>query len=177
MERNKNSGPDSRDTRGEENKDLPGYPYYPPEEDIMNPKNGLHKVKADVEELPNSRKLAIRVAKELENKPPDPDEDTNADSENSDDLGIIRGTAADVTRDDLLILGDKDSDQDLGDDEIIKPKERVDDVENEKDLDVPGQDLDDTEEYLGEEDEENNYYSLGGDRHEDLEEDQANVND
>lgn len=39
------------------------------------------------------------------------------------------------------------------------------------DLDVPGSDLDDAEEAIGEEDEENNLYSIGGDRHEDLEED------
>ena len=50
---------------------------------------------------------------------------------------------------------------------------RVDDVSNEEDLDVPGSDLDDDDEELGEEDEENNYYSLGGDRHENLEEDQS----
>lgn len=40
-----------------------------------------------------------------------------------------------------------------------------------EDLDVPGAELDDTDEAIGEEDEENNYYSLGGDNHEDLEED------
>jgi hypothetical protein len=39
------------------------------------------------------------------------------------------------------------------------------------DLDVPGSDLDDADEAIGEEDEENNYYSLGGDDHQDLEED------
>src|SRR5262245_50222290 len=39
-----------------------------------------------------------------------------------------------------------------------------------EDLDVPGAELDDVEERIGEEDEENNYYSVGGDRHEDLEE-------
>jgi hypothetical protein len=42
-----------------------------------------------------------------------------------------------------------------------------------EDLDVPGAELDDANEEIGEEDEENNYYSLGGDNHEDLEEDQA----
>ncbi|MCF6401889.1 hypothetical protein L3C95_03330 [Chitinophaga filiformis] len=42
--------------------------------------------------------------------------------------------------------------------------------EGEEGLDVPGSDLDDENERIGEEDEENNYYSLGGDRHEDLEE-------
>jgi hypothetical protein len=38
-------------------------------------------------------------------------------------------------------------------------------------LDVPGSELDDADEAVGEEDEENNYYSLGGDDHNDLEED------
>lgn len=37
-------------------------------------------------------------------------------------------------------------------------------------LDVPGGELDDADEMIGEEDEENNYYSLGGDEHNDLEE-------
>jgi hypothetical protein len=41
------------------------------------------------------------------------------------------------------------------------------------DLDIPGADLDDIQESLGSEDEENNYYSLGGDDHDDLEEDRA----
>lgn len=39
-----------------------------------------------------------------------------------------------------------------------------------KDLDVPGSELDDAQEAVGNEDEENNYYSLGGDNHDDLEE-------
>src|SRR5258705_3464565 len=39
------------------------------------------------------------------------------------------------------------------------------------DLDVPGSELDDSDEAIGEEDEENNYYSVGGDDHQDLEED------
>ena len=37
-------------------------------------------------------------------------------------------------------------------------------------LDVPGAELDDAEEVTGGEDEENNYYSLGGDDHNDLDE-------
>ncbi len=40
------------------------------------------------------------------------------------------------------------------------------------DLDIPGSELDDEMEYIGSEDEENNYYSLGGDDHGDLEEEQ-----
>jgi hypothetical protein len=42
-------------------------------------------------------------------------------------------------------------------------------------LDVPGSEIDDPNESIGEEDEENNYYSLGGDRHENLEEDDRNT--
>ena len=42
-----------------------------------------------------------------------------------------------------------------------------------EDLDVPGSELDDADEEIGEEDEENDYYSLGGDDHNDLEEDKG----
>lgn len=37
-------------------------------------------------------------------------------------------------------------------------------------LDVPGSELDNDQEEVGSEDEENNYWSLGGDDHEDLDE-------
>lgn len=40
-------------------------------------------------------------------------------------------------------------------------------------LDIPGEELDDAQEAVGSEDEENNFYSLGGDSHNDLEEDQG----
>jgi len=63
--------------------------------------------------------------------------------------------------------------------DIFKQEERIlsDRVEQEEErnrsldegLDVPGSELDDVEEEIGSEDEENNYYSLGGDNHEDLE--------
>lgn len=38
------------------------------------------------------------------------------------------------------------------------------------DLDVPGSELDDEQEKIGSEDEENNYYSTGGDAHNNLDE-------
>ena len=40
------------------------------------------------------------------------------------------------------------------------------------DLDVPGSELDDEQDFIGLVDEENNYYSLGGDDHNDLDEDE-----
>lgn len=41
------------------------------------------------------------------------------------------------------------------------------------DLDIPGSELDDQQEIVGSEDEENNYYSLGGDNHANLDEDKS----
>jgi hypothetical protein len=52
----------------------------------------------------------------------------------------------------------------------------LDDESGENDLDIPGSELDDIQEDIGSEDEENNYYSLGGDDHIDLEEDQGENN-
>ena len=51
----------------------------------------------------------------------------------------------------------------------MNEKDFEDDLSGE-DLDIPGAELDDSNEEIGEEDEENNYYSLGGDNHDDLEE-------
>jgi len=49
-------------------------------------------------------------------------------------------------------------------------RKELDNENSENDLDVPGSELDDQQEDIGSEDEENNYYSLGGDDHEDLDE-------
>jgi len=59
-----------------------------------------------------------------------------------------------------------------GAEEVLSIDE-TDDIsaESNSDLDVPGSELDDDQEAVGSEDEENNYYSIGGDDHEDLEED------
>ena len=47
------------------------------------------------------------------------------------------------------------------------------DDKSEEDLDVSGAELDDEMEDVGSEDEENNYYSLGWDNHENLDEDKG----
>ena len=65
---------------------------------------------------------------------------------------------------------------------ILKTPNEIAQGENEKnfqedksgdDLDIPGSELDDDAEKNGNEDEENNFYSLGGDAHNDLEEDKG----
>jgi hypothetical protein len=70
--------------------------------------------------------------------------------------------------------------EDINPEDISRTKEpnsnnafRRKDLDNEyseNDLDIPGAELDDLQEDIGSEDEENNYYSLGGDDHLDLEE-------
>ena len=55
-------------------------------------------------------------------------------------------------------------------------KSKKSEINNNKsgsDLDVPGSELDDIQENIGSEDEENNYYSLGGDDHNDLDDDKG----
>jgi hypothetical protein len=44
-----------------------------------------------------------------------------------------------------------------------------------RDLDIPGSELDDEQENIGNEDEENNYYSIGGDGHSNLDEDKDDL--
>lgn len=66
----------------------------------------------------------------------------------------------------------------LKDDELDPLLDAEEEVELEVDqmgidLDVPGAELDDDLEEIGNEDEENNYWSIGGDNHNNLEEDQG----
>jgi hypothetical protein len=82
------------------------------------------------------------------------------------------------------IYNNDKEEKDLDPEDISKKKEPVEKDHpgklNEKnfsrdmsgnDLDIPGSELDEAEENMGSEDEENNFYSLGGDDHNDLEED------
>lgn len=94
-------------------KDFPGYPAYPPSEDIYN-----------------------KYKEETEIDPEDPSK-------------IKPSNANDGKRNEKNFNDDKSG----------------------ADLDIPGSELDDDQENIGSEDEENNGYSIGGDNHNDLEED------
>jgi len=138
--------------------DFPGYPHYPASEDIMNPANNQQRVSVDVENLaPTGR---------VPNQPPTSNTSTPGDSGSSqqpeDEIRIVPGTEADVTKEDLRILNATEG--------AYANASQSTTVTGE-DLDVPGADEDDPNEDIGEEDEENNYYSLGGDNHDNLEED------
>ena len=56
------------------------------------------------------------------------------------------------------------------DDGIVNQDANRIEMDLDNNLDVPGAELDDIQENIGSEDEENNYYSLGGDDHSDLDE-------
>ena len=133
---------DQKTTGNEKGKAFPGYPHYPDNEDVMR------NIKVDDEEL-------------------DMDND------------IVMGTEADVTQEDIELLDHAEENMNTADDvNLIKSgldhvdadgdplnEDGADDFTGD-DLDVPGSELD---EKAGEEDEENNYYSLGGDDKEGLE--------
>lgn len=169
--------------------DFPGYPHYPAKEDIMNPKNHTERIEANVENLTHDE-----LQKDGKKKAPaTPTLQEPTTSKDGDDLGIVMGTDADFTAEDLLNLGDKDRDFDLDEDEEIfsdgsasafgATEETVGDMDDQDlrdeldrtgdDLDVSGGEMDDENENIGEEDEENNYYSLGGDRQDKLDDDPA----
>ncbi len=150
----------SKDPRTDQ--DFPGYPHYPAREDIMDQRTGTHKVNVDVENLPSGRN-ATGVNQRFVKPGEQPGEKALGNTNSDDELGLQMGTDADVDEDDLEILNATNA-------EIGTPQ-NVSNEDLNTDLDVPGSELDDENERIGEEDEENNYYSLGGDRHESQEED------
>lgn len=131
--------------------DFPGYPHYPAKEDIMDQRTGSHKIDVNMENLASARN-ATGVSQRfstIQKNPQNPStQNLSSEKNNEDDLDALNST----------------------NDEIGIPQ-NVSDEDINTDLDIPGSELDDAEENIGEEDEENNYYSLGGDRHESQEED------
>ncbi|GAC1418726.1 MAG: hypothetical protein NVS1B13_03470 [Flavisolibacter sp.] len=144
--------------------DFPGYPHYPAKEDMMDQRSDSKREDVDVETLPtkgnfsgvDQRFMAGQDKAKLKNAMmPQP-------GSGNDELKLRMGNEADVNEDDLQILNATNS-------EIGTPQNVLnEDIDS--DLDIPGSELDDEAENIGEEDEENNYYSLGGDRHEGQEE-------
>ena len=142
----------TKDINNEEEKDFPGYPHYPASEDIMNVEGDI-RVNADVENLSRSNLTSSAPADrsvEVETKKEEVLADVDADDLN------LEPNDADVTADDLIALEGTEADP-----------AKVDMLEGEDDLDIPGAEEDDANEEIGEEDEENNYYSVGGDAHDD----------
>ncbi|HEY0273374.1 MAG TPA: hypothetical protein VGC22_09330 [Chitinophaga sp.] len=157
---------------------FPGYPHYASKDDVYGKDNASEKVDADVDNI--TRKTHL-TSKDL---PPKNSSDTDAAPVEGEDLGLVEGTEADVTEDDLLGLEAIDremNDEDKLDEDSLDDLNERDDKDAQesdwrhdktgRDLDIPGEELDDEAENIGAEDEENNGYSLGGDRQDSLEED------
>lgn len=163
-------------------KDFPGYPHYPAKEDITRPGNNSGKEEIDEENilLPDTSDIPGQeyispapLGRMADSTTSSADEEDiiSGDSldKTDDDLGIVPGTEADVTEADIRNLQMADHDMGFKDDRDIEHlgvDNRDDDGEllNEggspedlgSDLDIPGSELDDSDEAIGEEDEENN---------------------
>lgn len=147
--------------------DFPGYPHYPAKDDILNPENYTERLDLDVEILTRSHTISQDHIKHIEGTPSVEPDFTQVNEEEGEDIGVVTRNDADVTPEDLAILGDRDEDMDMDEDEELKARGWV--PVTGKDLDVPEADMD-GEDALGQGDEENSYYSLGGDRMENLRE-------
>lgn len=135
--------------------ELPGYPKYPAKEDIMS-RGDRVSMDEDGTALPNSpesKKLHPSHANSNKSKTPK--------------------NPANVTKEDLKVLKNEGKEEE-GDDKELKDRVYPVDFAGD-DLDVPGRELDDKGELTGNEDEENNLYSIGGENHEDLEEDRSAI--
>ena len=85
----------------------------------------------------------------------------------SEDIYIKYQKGRDINPEDISKIKESNENDKVG---TSNEKDFNDDVSG-SDLDIPGSELDDKQEIVGSEDEENNYYSLGGDDHNDLDED------
>jgi hypothetical protein len=138
----KTSSSKTKSRSKDENEDLPGYPYYPSSEDIMN--SSKEKLGLDIENPDAPLVLNENTGVETPSTNDSPD--------------FVKGTNADVTKDELEDLGSDELAMDMGDDEDLKDRLFPVDMEG-SDLIVPGAELDDEQEEIGNEDEENNFYS------------------
>jgi hypothetical protein len=156
MKKNKKNPGDSNK---ESESDFPGYPHYKQDEDIMDRSGKMGRIEMDLDsttgkisplEIPDESKLkkGIKGARRGRRKVSAPGE--------TDEIKLVPGNDADVSAEEKNMLENEGQLQD----KMYSPS----------DLDVPGSELDDESENIGSEDEENNYYSLGGDDKENLEE-------
>lgn len=159
MSTNKIENPNEEDLdkNGEpkKSKSLPG--EYPPDEDIMNKLNRVERVNVDPDNLSRN-----------------PGANNNIDDRTQEDPfpsspDVRKASESDLTKEDYEALGPRDLSLDGGDDEQLKHRVWPVDFAA-RDLDVPGAD-EQRVDALGQGDEENDHYSLGGDDKDSLEED------
>jgi hypothetical protein len=151
--------------KAKKKEEFPGYPHYPAAEDITKSGNNNGMLPLAEENVPVANK-------------------TDHINDREADTRFVSGMDADVTAEDLNLLDAAEQNMDTADSNNLQHA-ILDNVDEDGDplneesgtsdftgesLDVPGSEADDANENIGEEDEENNYYSLGGDNHETQEE-------
>ncbi|RYD56050.1 MAG: hypothetical protein EOP56_14040 [Sphingobacteriales bacterium] len=182
-----------------QDQDLPGYPHYPAREDITNPDNNNGEVSFNENTIELPEVSDIPGQERINPAPGGMMADTTISSDDEegivngrdifagddDEVKIVMGTEADVTAEDLRLLGGRDEDMDVSDDELMGNMQGLDDTDfdgeklNEgsgtlastgEDLDLPTAEGSDLNEALGQGDEENDYFSLGSDDNDNLNE-------
>ena len=197
MAKSRNTAPEG-DKRDREDK-VPGGPETPGSLDMNDSQSDMERLKQDtsfvvlpdVSDIPGQEHITSAgpmgemsdvTASSDDEEGISKGKDLLADDE---DVEIVMGTEADVTKDDLILLGEKDQDMDGGDDELIDAEGLEDtDFEGDElneapssafstgdDLDMPAADGSDPEaDAMGQGDEENDYYSLGSDDNDNMNE-------
>lgn len=135
----------------------------------------------DVSDIPGQESIVVPVINEMHDVTISSDDEEGVglfgDDNADEDTDLVMGNEADVSATEKILLRRADEDMDDEDDPLLRRAEfdKTDtggDTLNEgslatdvsgADLDVSGADADDAMEAIGEEDEENNNYSLGSD--------------
>ena len=166
----------------------PGYPHYPSNEDITKRENNNGMVSTDneyinlpdVNDIPGQENITVPPLGDLADVTiSSADEEDlvsgdTLDDEDEDGIKIVMGTEADVTAQDLNLLEATDHNINLDEasidllDDTDDDAEPLNELNSPDDLDITGSELDDENEKVGEEDEENNYYSLGSDDNDEI---------
>jgi hypothetical protein len=148
-----------------DDKAFPGYPQYPASEDITN----------------NEQEVPLEEDMDAQRPFSDAGKPAMAPGENLDETALKNGDPlvtsddSNVSDEERALLDKSERGLDGSDDEMAPARAHLDETDldgdllNEAagregflgdDLEVPGSELDDADENIGEEDEENNYYSL-----------------
>ncbi len=142
--------------------DFKGYPYYPASEDITRPinNNGRERLEItddtvsfnDIIDPRDAEGIAIAVT----------------DGDVTDEEVLMLEYAAQNLTDNTLFAATLDAVDNDG--TLLNEEGALSSATDGSTLDIPGSEDDDMQENIGAEDEENNYYSLGGDNHSSLDE-------
>lgn len=156
--------------------DFPGYPHYDKKEDIMDGRSDSERVNVDVENLPSFHN-ATTPHRINQNEDQRSSSSPTGDEGMDTDLGIEMGTEADVSAEERMMLEDdmyyptQDEDRlrqarlddtDFDGEKLNEDSFGAGQAESGSDLDMDTGPDETLSEAMGQGDEENQYWSLGG---------------